>query len=300
MTGGGSLRAAAVALVVALVAGACLSDAPEPSSPATDSPQPEATPTVTTYRLDTTTWYGGFVLTLKTVTAKLDPKGGPVALALALRNPGPDDATLDGPIVLRAGSRTVEPDRDSTLPVVPVGGTTFTSLVFDVDAGFDVPAASIVVGRVTEHQAVAPLVPGSVEVVTLEPRTAALDLTGQAGALRITLLGLELRADLPDWRQELEPDLLALTLTYDATYRSSFVGGFAFTADNVALRLPDGTTISPRRDGHSQSTLVIAPGNREPGLQSRFEVPAPGDGAYVLVISDGSAKKELPFEIAAP
>ena len=49
-----------------------------------------------------------------------------------------------------------------------------------------------------------------------------------------------LRWDLPDWSQELDASLEALTLTYDVTYTGDFAGGFAFTGDNVALRLPDG------------------------------------------------------------
>jgi hypothetical protein len=94
-------------------------------------------------------------------------------------------------------------------------------------------------------------------------------------------------------------DTLALTLTYTARYRGDFSGGFAFTGANVKLRLPDGTTIAARADGHSQSVTVLASGVSSPGLIARFDVPVPGAGEYALEITDGSTRKAIPFMIEA-
>jgi hypothetical protein len=298
--GAGLRRAGALATIVALVASACLTDAPLPTPEPTPSLKPEATATVTSYRLGTIAWYAGLVLTFGTATATIDEKGGPVAVDLSLTNPGDVDATLDGPLVLASPESSVEPTRETEIPLVPAGGTVTAALTFDVGPGFDVPAAAIVVGRTIEHQAIVPLSDAAAEAVSLAPLAAELLVEGVAGTLFVELLGTELRADLPDWNQELPRTTMALTLTYNATFRSEFSGGFAFTAENVGLRLPDGSVVKPRRDGHSQSVLIIAPGNRGVGLQSRFEVPSPGSGAYALLIIDGTASKDLPFEIVLP
>ena len=297
MIGAGLRRAVALAAAVALALAGCITDATAPIAVPTATPEPEATPTVRSYVLDTTVWYGGFVMTFTSATSRLDPKGGPVAVELVVANPGPDEAAVDVPIVLAADGVAVEPTRESAMPLVAAGRVAKATITFDVGPDFDVPAAAIRVGRPEEHQAVVPLVAGSVTIVTLEPQVVEVAVVGQAGVLFVELYRVELRADLPDWRQELDRDVVAVTLTYSATFRSRFAGGFAFTAANVALRLPDGTTVDPRRDGHSQSVLVIDPGNREVELRSRFEVPVPGPGSYALIIRDGTATQDLPFEI---
>ena len=108
-----------------------------------------------------------------------------------------------------------------------------------------------------------------------------------------------LRWDLPDWSQELDAELAALTLTYDVTYPGDFAGGFAFTGDNVALRLPDGTIVEPRRDGHSQSVELIGARKTKKDLFSRFEIPA-GANRQVRAPASRSGDrptKAIPFTI---
>jgi len=292
-------RAGALAATVAFVIAGCITDAPTPTPSPTPTATPEATPTVTIHRLDRSVWYGGFVLTFVKATSTLDAKGGPVTVEVVIGNPGDDDATMDGPIALASGEVAVEPTRESVLPLVPAHDLVNAPLVFDVDEGFDVAAAEIRVGRAEEHQAIVPLASPATSTVDLRPLAYDLAVEGQAGTLLVQLHGAEVRADLPDWRLELDGGVLALTLTYDATFRSRFSGGFPFTAANIGLRLPDGTVIGPRRDGHSQSVLVLGPGKPAIGLQSRFEIPTPGVGPYVLIVTDGAgATADLPFEIA--
>lgn len=297
MIGAGVRRAGALAWAISMVLAGCLTDAPPPIVRPTPTATPEATPTVTTYRLDRPVWYGGFVMTFGTATATLDAKGGPVVVEAVVGNPGDDDATMDGPVVLVAGGLTLESTRESILPLVPAGDAGKATFVFDVPPDFEVAAAEIRVGREGEHQAIVPLATAFTSTVDLRPLAHDLAVEGQAGSLLVQLHGAELRADLPDWRLELDDGALALTLTYDATYRATFSGGFPFTAANIGLLLPDGTILEPRRDGHSQSVLVLEPGVRAVALRSRFEVPAPGLGPYVLVIRDGAATADLPFEI---
>ena len=106
-----------------------------------------------------------------------------------------------------------------------------------------------------------------------------------------------MRWDLPDWHDELPLATEALTVTYDVTYTGTFSGGIPFTADNVRIRLPDGTVLAPRADGHSQSIVAIGPGRTARGLTSRFEVPNGLAGFVAFVLRDGSAQKLIQFKV---
>jgi len=280
-------RPAAVALVAALVA-ACGLDAPVPSP--TPTPAPEPTPTLTTYPLDTAVWYAGLVLTFGTATAELDRRGGTVSVPTSIENPGPDDLTLAAPIRIVAGRMTFEPTRESVLPSIAAGATGYTTLTYQIVGLGSIDDAVLRVGDPGDHQAVVPFVADDVSPVTLEPRAPKVSGTGNASDLRVTLRSAELRWDLPDWGEELPSESAALTVTYDASYRGSFSGGFAFTGDNVALKLPDGTIVEARRDGRSQSVALIGTGRTVRGLSSRFEIPSGTPGTYVLLVRNGSAQ----------
>lgn len=291
------LRRAAVAVMAGLILGGCLADAPVPPPSPTAIPEPDPTAAITVYALDTSVWYGGLVITFLTATSTLDAKGGPVAVDLTIRNPGAEDATLEGPLLLTAGGRGIEPRRETVLPLVPAGGELGATVVFVVDGAFEVPAAALRIGRSAEHQAIVPLVPGAVPTITLEPRRHELGGSAQAGDLLVTLRAAELRADLPDWGMQLPRGSMSLTLTYDAAYRGDFAGGFAFTTANLSLIPPDGRPLAARADGNSAPAVVIRPRAVAAGLQSRFEVPAPGVGTYRLVVRDGTRSKAIEFAI---
>ena len=301
MTAGGRGPAVLIAVLSMAVLGAgCGPDiGPSPTPPPTAVPLP--TPVTTTYAVTTTAWYGGLVIHVDGVTAVLRAGVGAAAADLRIENPGTDPAALTAPIRSTSGGTVADPVRGTSLPDVDAGGSASVTIRFDIAAGFDLAAATLRIGRSTEHQVVVPLTPGVADLVTNAPLTLSpTPATATAGSLRLTLRGAELRADLPDWGLELPPGVLALTLTYDARYVGQFSGGFAFTGANVGLKLPDGTVIGPRQDGHSQSTAVLLPGAVASGLSSRFEVPIPGPGKYALVIRDGSRSASIPLVIKAP
>ncbi len=283
-------------VAVAVVLGGCSADETfAPTVAPTLAPLP--TPATTTYALRTTGWYAGLVIHLDDAVSVIDESGGVVAVQFRFENPGDDPLSLDAPLSLVSGARSVGPVRGTEVPAVPAGTSVGVTVEFDVDGTFDLAVAAVRIGRSDEHAVVVPLIAGSQDAVTLEP--VAVDLAGSAtvGSLTVRLSGAVLRADLPDWGLEVTLERLALTVSYSAQYRGTFGGGFAFTGDQIGLRLPDGTIIAAREDGHSQSIVLLKPGAAVPGLSSRFEVPLPGTGSYALIIRDGKLSVPLAFQI---
>ena len=169
---------------------------------------------------------------------------------------------------------------------------------FEVLGPVSIGDAILRIGDPPRHLAIVPFASGGSGPVTFQPITAKLSGTGNAADLRLTLRSGELRWDLPDWGEELPATSAALTLTYDVTYRGSFSGGFPFTGDNVALRLPDGRIVAPRPDGRSQSLAVIQAGRTLSGLSTRFEIPSGVTGPFSLIVRNGSAQGAIRFQLA--
>lgn len=291
-------RLIAMLAVLGTVVGGCL-DAPAPSAPPTPTPKPEPTPITTTYDLQTTVWYEGLELTFGRVVAELDAFGGPVTVSLRIENPSADQAELKAPIRLVVGAAVVEPTRESRIPSIPAGGAVTVQLEYDVRDTAIVDTAVVTVGADPLHVARVPFTEAGADAVVFEPVVLALSGTGTGGSLRVTLRSGELRWDLPDWMQELDDSIVALTLHYDVTYLGDFPGGYAFTADNVELRLPDGKRVETRADGRSQSIELIGPGKTKRSLFSRFEIPSGLRGEFRLIVIDGSKQRSIAFTIGA-
>lgn len=283
-----------LAVVVAVVA-ACDAGTPTPSPGPTFEPDP--TPVSTTYEMGTHIWYEGLELDFDRVTSTLDARGGPVELLLGIKNPTTDDSTLDGKVTIVVGTIRMEPTRESVIPIVPAGGSVAVVLTFELQKVTSIEAARFEVGDAPLHVARVPVTAAGDPPLTFEPVALSLKGAATAKSLKLTLRAGTLRWDLPDWSQELDASLASLTLVYDATYAGDFAGGFAFTGDNVALRLPDGSLIGARRDGHSQSVELIGARKTKKNLSSRFEIPAGVPGQYALVVKDGSTTKAIVFTI---
>lgn len=288
-----------VAALVAALAAGCVSEAPTPAPTATGTDVPEPTAVVTRSELATTVWYAGYTIDLGTGVATLDAKGGTVTVAVTLHNLGGDTNGFDIPVRLLASGRRIDSSRDTALPDLAQGESGTGSFVFLPSSAIDIGAASIVIGRDGDHQAVVPFVPGSAPVIDLKPFAppipAKASTTG--GTISLTITGAELRADLPDWGDELPASTMALTFSYTAAYVGTFAGGTPFTASNVALTLPNGKVVSPRKDGKSQSNVLLLPGAPQSSLLSRFEIPLPVGGTYTLTVGDGNAHGTIAFPI---
>jgi hypothetical protein len=278
----------------------CL-DVPAPSASPTVAPTTEPTPATTTYALDTTVWYEGLLITVEDVTATLDERGGPVIVRLRLENAAVDDAELDSRVLLHLGPGSSEPliapTRESKVPTIPGGGMAEASLTYELQGVASIDGAIVEIGESPLHVARVPLTAAGGKAATLEPIELQVSGFNQAGDLRVVLRGGVLRWDLPDWSEELDAQRAVITLTYDVTYLGDFSGGFAFTGDNVVMRLPDASRLESRRDGHSQSIELIGAGKTAKGLSSRFELPSGLTGRFALVVRNGSTSKLISFTI---
>lgn len=286
-------------LLVLAVAAATLAgcDSGPASAAPTPTRVPEPTPVTTRYELGTTVWYEGLVLRFDRATAILDDRGGPVDVIVRVQNPAVEAVDLSAPIRLVVGGQTIEPTRESRVATVPAGGQVGAVMRYELQGITSVDEAVVQVGLDPQHLALVPLTPAAGEPVVFEPVVLELSGTGTAGDLKINLKRGELRWDLPDWSQQLAADLQALTLTYNVSYLGEFAGGFAFTGENVYLRLPDDSIVNPRRDGHSQSVELIGAQKTRDGLFSRFEIPAGMTGKFALFVKNGDARTGIVFTI---
>lgn len=291
-----AVRRLALAAALATALGGCL-DANVPSVAPTAGISPEPTPVTTVYELGTHVWYEGFVVTVDRVAATLDARGGTVEVLVAVANPNADAAQLDAAIILIAGGKRLEPTRDSHIPEVPGAGSVAAVLTYELQAIASVDDAILEIGTSPVHLGRVPLTARAGTPVTFEPLELELAGTATASSLKVTLHGGVLRWDLPDWSQELDASLQALTLTYDVTYAGDSASGLAFVFENVALRLPDGSIVGTRLDGHSQSLELIGARKTKKGLFSRFEIPAGLTGSFALVIRNGGTTKTIAFAI---
>lgn len=290
--------APAIALAIALTVAGCGGEAPPTAAP-TPTRVPEPTPVVTTYEVGATLWYEGLLVHVDRATSILDARGGPVDVTLTIENPNPDPAEMQATIFLRVGGELIRPTRESEAPPIPEEGQVTALMTYELQGVTTVADAGVQVGDVPEHVGYAPLTAAGGTPVTLEPRTLALTGEGTAGDLQIDLVSGLQRWDLPDWSLELPADRQAISITFDATFIGDFPGGFAFKADNIALRLPDGTNVAPRADGHSRPVELIGPGKTKRKLTARFEIPADLTGTILFVVIDGDEEATIPLVIPA-
>lgn len=293
-----------LAVLVAACGGAAAPAAPATSLPSTAPVDPGTpsnaapSPAVTTVEVGKEAWFAGFHVTLGTATAEITPgKRGTVKIEAKFENAGDEDARLDATINLVSAGETATEGFDQDIPSVPGGSTGKGLFAFDVEDSFTFGDAVLTLGQPANQQAVIPLGSGG-EAVTREPVKLTVTGSGKAGDLQIDLTGAEMRADSPWKHGQQKKGSLVVTFGYSATFTSGFAGGFAFTAENVALKLPDGTTVGVVQDGRSQSIELIGPNSTKKDLFSRFEIEDPAAGEYAfLVRSFDNAVDEIPFTI---
>jgi hypothetical protein len=296
--------AGALAISVAACGGsAAATQAPAASeaaaSIAVESMAPEPSTQTTTVEVDQAVSFSGFKVALGAATAEItEGRGGTVAIEAAFENTGSEDARFDGSLNLASAGENATEAFDIDIPSVPGGLSGKGTLKFDVEDSFTFDDAVLTIGLAENQQAIVPLTATAGTAVTQEPVAVTASGEGTADTLKLELLGGEYRADQPWNHGQMKKGTYVLTVTYDATFLSDFAGGFAFTGENVALTLPDGTTVGAIQDGDSQSIELIGPESTVKDLFSRFEIEDPAAGEYALLVrSFDDAQDEIPFTI---
>jgi hypothetical protein len=309
------VRFAAPVAIAAVILSGCGGgdDEEEPTAapPTAETTQEEAEPPSAeagSVTIGESFWHAGWKVDLGEAVFTPGDFGGSVTIKAEFENLSDGTSTFDSQTVLVAGGENYESGGDDEdLPEVPGGLTGRGALGFDVADDFSFDDAVLIIGNPSNNQAVIPIGAGATEeLVTLEPQAVAVTGTVTAGALSVTLEGAEVRADLPDWSDELEKDTLAITIRFSATPRAGIqIGQGVLQSEAVALRLPDGTAVAVRSDGRSgvNELLQGREGTTIRDLSVRFEIPAPAAGEYVFILrgnyGPGGAEVsgELPFTI---
>ena len=205
-----------------------------------------------------------------------------VSIEAFFENQGDDAARFDTETVLSEGGSFYEPTSESDLPTIPGGLSGNGTFMFEVEEGFDLADATLIVGSGGEHRSEVPLGREAGEPITFEPRE--LTMAGQLSLelLDLTLSSGELRADRPVDHTQVDGGQLALTINLDALSRRA--GNWTIRASDFALTLPGGSSVVPEGSG-LESLPGSADGIPTAGLYVRFPVDEPAEGDYTLRVT---------------
>ncbi len=275
----------------------------------TEEPEGEATPTSTveeeSVQVDVSYWHAGFKVALGEARLTAGDFGilG-LEIDAVFENLSDADATPNSRLLLQSGGQNyTESTLDQEIPRVPGGLSSNGLITFQVDEAFSFDDAVLVVGQPSNNQAMVPLTPGAGELVSLEPQKIAVSGSATAGAVTVTLTGVEVRADLPEKRDEEEEGKLALRVFFSAMPVAGIqIGQGVLQNQNVALKLPDGTFVAVRSDGISgvNELLQGKEGTTILDLSVRFDVPSPAAGEYAFIIKGKYGPGGAQVEAEAP
>ncbi len=305
----GLAAVALLALAAALAACGGSDDKTPAASPtaaqSAASPNTAASSSDATVSVDESFWHAGWKATLG--DAVYDAAEGTVTIDVGFENLSPNVARFDSQLVLTANGENYAADEaEQDYPEVPGGLKGKGAFVFDVDDGFVFDDATLIVGNPTNNQATIPIGPSGDALVSLEPVVVAVTGAAVAGPVTLNVTGVEVRADLPEKSSEVAKGKTSIIVSFSATVGSGIpIGQGVLQSENVALTLPDGTSVAVRGDGVSgvNELLQGKEGTTILGLSVRFEVPSPARGNYVFIVrgnygaGNTMVSGELPFVI---
>ena len=257
-------------------------------------------------------WHAGWKVTLGEARLGRDEQGNrTVSIEAAFENLSNRTSTFDSQVVLTSGGNSFgDTGSEQDLPNVPAGFSNDGLLAIQVDDAFSLDDATLTVGNPANNQAVVPIGADSPdELISLEPLQIISTGSASAGPISFMLTGVELRADLPDWLQEVEEGQLAIIVSFEVTVGEGIpIGEGVLQSANVALKLPDGTAVAVRTDGRSgvNELLQGLEGTTIQGLSVRFIVDAPAAGQYAFILRGpygpdrAMVEGEVTFDVAAP
>lgn len=296
MIRGRTRSAAGVFLVFALVVtGGCRSGADQKQAAATTTPLAGAdggsTIKPAVRPINKSVWFGGFKVTLGAATLhQVTPGSRRVDIDARFENQGGDSVSITGALDLTSAGQHYQVDAASAqLPQVPGQATGSGLLSFDVDRNFSFDDAVVTFGRPAHQQATVPL--GSAgRLVTLQP--IPLTVTGSltSGVFKLDLTGGEIRSDSLTNYVEADSGQRFLRLVFNLSTSKSE----NFSGANLALQLPDGTSVA----ADDAPVVILDPGPAQQNQAARFTLKDPTAGHYNLVLVDDSASPPVRATLA--
>lgn len=303
-------------LLAALLLAACGGgggdkETPEPTeepSPAAAEESPTRPAGEDTVQVDQTYWHAGFKVTLgEARLTEGDFERLAVEIEASFENLGNGGNRPNSALTLESGGQSYT---DTTFshdtPFIQAGLSADGLIAIEVDEQFSFDDAVLVIGRPPNHQAMVPLTPGAGELVSLEPQEVTASGSATAGAVTVTLTRAELDANLHERHSVLEVGKVTLTVFFSAMPEAGIqLGQGVLSSENVALKLPDGTSVAVRDDGVSgvNELLQGKEGTTIPDLSVRFEVPEPVEGEYAFILKGAygaggaQVQAEVPFTV---
>ena len=287
------------------------SDAPDATAPVATAVEPTSSP-ADSITLAASFWHAGWRVTLGEATLGEDEFGiRTVTIEARFENLSSGTSTFNSQVVLTSGGNSFgDSGAEEDLPNVPAGLSNDGLFAIEVDDAFSLDDATLTVGNPDNNQAIIPIGPNSPdELVSLEPLQISVAGSAAAGPVAFTVTGVEVRADLPDWSQEVEEGRLALIVSFEVTVGEGIaIGEGVFQSQNVALLLPDGTAVAVRSDGRSgvNELLQGLEGTTIQDLSVRFIIDAPAEGQYSFLVRGpygadrAEVEGEVTFEVPAP
>lgn len=287
-------------------------DATATAEPVATDAEPTQAPTTDSITVGQDFWHAGWKVTLGEATLGQDEFGiRTVAIDAMFENLGNQTSTFNSQVVLTSGGNSFgDTGIEQDLPNVPAGLSNDGLLAVQVDDTFSLDDATLTVGNPDNNQAIVPIGPDSPdELVSLEPLQIAAAGSAAAGPVSFTVTGAELRADLPDWLDEVEEGHLAMIVSFEVTVGEGIpIGEGVLQSPNVALKLPDGTAVAVRSDGRSgvNELLQGKEGTTIQDLSVRFIVDEPAEGQYAFLVRGpyGPGREmvegEVTFDVPAP
>ncbi|GAC1363822.1 MAG: hypothetical protein NVSMB32_05750 [Actinomycetota bacterium] len=267
---------------------------------ASSSPQPQAARTV-----GKTVWFEGFKLTIDTASF-LPPSPGTfsgqvaqLTLNATFENLGNDPAMFNGASSVNSHGQDFPASSSGTIPNIPGGGKGKGTIIYDVDSAFALDSAVITFGKPDETKAKVPL-GASGSLVALAPLPVSGLASVTAGENTVAMKSGEARADKVS---EHGQAATGHWYVYIKGALSRTAGGNGnFGAADLALKLPDGTSVVGEAADTKSCCYNLTPGQPE-DFTFRFLVGDPPSGSYSGTIK-GSANgtdvtAPFAFQVAA-
>ena len=272
---------------------------------ATTSPQGASTTAAQATRpIGKTVWFDGYKVTIDTASLDRTSGGGQagvLTLAATFENLGNDPAAFNGQTAVSSHGQDFPTSGTGTVPSVPGGGKGKGSITYEVDNTFTLDDAVVTFGKPDETRAKVPL-GTSGSLVALAPLAVSGLSPVSPGQVKVDLKSGEARADKTSEHGQAASGHWYVYLKGALTF-SGGASGTNFGPGDVAVKLPDGTSVVGEAADSKSCCFALYPSQPPADFTFRFLVADPPSGSYTATIRskvDGNdVSAPFTFQVAA-